>query len=197
MLNLSFNKIPDAANSDGSTSALSRFNVWRTAVLGAVCVGIAGSTALAESKPAARPASPVTGDTLAERYCANIIDEAQDARFAWQAKTIADMEKELDKRIALLNEKSAELKSWIERREEFLKLANDGLVEIYSTMRADAAAPQLAAMNEVTAAAIVMKLPPKVASAVLAEMEADKAARMTATIAGAGRMAKRKQGGES
>jgi len=79
----------------------------------------------------------------------------------------------------------------------FMKLANDGLVEIYSTMRADAAAPQLAAMNEVTAAAIVMKLPPKVASAVLAEMEADKAARMTATIAGAGRMAKRKQGGES
>src|SRR5690606_17499569 len=100
-------------------------------------------------------------NSLAEHYCANIADAAQDARFAWQVKTITEMEKELDKRIAIINEKSAELKAWIEQREKFLEMANDGLVEIYTKMRADAAAQQLAAMNEVTAAAIVMKLPPK------------------------------------
>lgn len=152
---------------------------------------------LADAQQAARPADAVTGHTLAERYCSNITDAAQDARFAWQAKTISDMEKELDKRISTIDEKSAELKAWVEQREKFLEMANEGLVEIYSIMRPDAAALQLEAMNEVTAAAIVMKLPPKVAGAVLSEMEAEKAARMTATIAGAGRAAKRNKGGES
>jgi len=191
MLNLSFNKSVQAA-------------VLGAALMTVVCVpalaepAATAATEDAAQEQAARPASAITGDTIAERYCANITDAAQDARFAWQAKTIADMEKELDKRIAAINEKTAEVKGWMEQREKFLEMANDNLVEIYSNMRADAAAPQLAAMNEVTAAAIVMKLPPKVASAVLSEMDAEKAARMTATIAGAGRVAKRNgKGGES
>lgn len=197
MLNLSFNRsLTAAADIRGACGALNA-KLWCAAALGAIIAGMVSGAAMAEPEQAAKPASQVTGDTLAERYCANITDAAQDARFSWQAKTIGDMEKELDERIAAINEKSAEIKAWMAQREKFLEMANDGLVEIYSTMRADAAAPQLAAMHEVTAAAIVMKLPPKVASAVLAEMEAEKAARMTATIAGAGRIAKRNKGGES
>lgn len=198
MLNWSFNN--SHAGSNGETRGVAGVRpvrILRTSVLGFSCAVVLGWAGFANAQQAARPADAVTGQTLAERYCSNITDAAQDARFAWQAKTISDMEKELEKRIAAIEEKSAELKAWVEQRERFLKLANDGLVEIYSIMRADAAAPQLAAMNEVTAAAIIMKLPPKVAGAVLSEMEAEKAARMTATIAGAGRAAKRNRGGES
>lgn len=185
MLSWLFNNFLSGSNrSAGSLAAIS-------------CAVVVGWAGFANAQQAARPADAVTGQTLAERYCSNITDAAQDARFAWQAKTIAEMEKELDKRIAAIEEKTAELKTWVEQREKFLKLANENLVQIYSIMRADAAAPQLEAMNEVTAAAIIMKLPPKVAGAVLSEMEAEKAARMTATIAGAGRVAKRNRGGES
>lgn len=200
MLNLSFNKFSLAAVAvDGShaTAMMSGTRVSQFVALGLLVAGLAAFPAQADAEQVARPADTVTGRTMAERYCANIGDAAQDARFAWQAKTISDMEKELDKRIAAIEEKSAELKDWVEKREKFLDMANDGLVEIYTKMCADAAALQLAEMNEVTAAAIVMKLPPKIAGAVLSEMEAEKAARMTATIAGAGRAAKRNKGGES
>lgn len=197
MLNLSFNRSWAPGTGHEAMSAVVAARTWCALALGAILAGPMVSAAMGEEQQEPRPASTVTGNSLAEHYCANIADAAQDARFAWQVKTITEMEKELDKRIAIINEKSAELKAWIEQREKFLEMANDGLVEIYTKMRADAAAQQLAAMNEVTAAAIVMKLPPKIASAVLSEMEAEKAARMTATIAGAGRIAKRNKGGES
>lgn len=198
MLSWLFNNSHSGSNGSARSRASAQpTRAGRASVLGVSCAVAIGWAGLANAQQAARPADAVTGQTLAERYCSNITDAAQDARFAWQAKTISDMEKELEKRIAAIEERSVELKAWVEQREKFLKLANDGLVEIYSIMRADAAAPQLAAMNEVTAAAIIMKLPPKVAGAVLSEMEAEKAARMTATIAGAGRAAKRNRGGES
>lgn len=198
MLNSSFNNLPVATADELRIAEIApKGPVLRALAFGLLVGGLFWNATPGHAQQTARPADAVTGHTVAERYCANIGDAAQDARFAWQAKTISDMEKELDKRIAAIDEKSAELKAWVEKREKFLDMANDGLVEIYTKMRADAAALQLAAMNEVTAAAIVMKLPPKIAGAVLSEMEAEKAARMTATIAGAGRSPKRNKGGES
>jgi flagellar motility protein MotE (MotC chaperone) len=44
-------------------------------------------------------------------------------------------------------------------------------------------------MDELTAAAITSQLPPKASSLVLAEMNANKAARLTAIIAGAAEIA--------
>ena len=59
----------------------------------------------------------------------------------------------------------------------------------YSKMKPDAAANQITTMDELTAAAIISKLSPKASSLVLAEMDATKAARLTATIAGAAEIA--------
>jgi flagellar motility protein MotE (MotC chaperone) len=75
------------------------------------------------------------------------------------------------------------------KREEFTAHATDSLVEIYSKMKPDAAAPQLMAMDEFVAAAIMSKLSTKAASLIMAEMEAAKAARLSAVIAGAGEIA--------
>jgi len=151
-----------------------------------------------------RPAAPAAAAAAAERarkrpetletnaarqYCVNIADPAADARLAWQKKAVTEMEQELDRRIALLEAKTAEFQKWVKRRDEFVQKARDNLVLIYSRMRPDAAAMQLKALDEETAAAIVVKLDPRTASTILNEMESAHAARLTAIISGAARTA--------
>lgn len=122
---------------------------------------------------------------VAQQYCGSIADAAADARFAWQKKTLGEIERELDRRIDALEARTAELRQWLARREEFMKKAQETLVRIYARMRPDAAAAQLAAMDEGTAAAVLTRLDPLNASAILNEMPAEPAARLTTTIAGA------------
>jgi len=139
--------------------------------------------------PAKRSDPPALATTAARQFCVNIADAASEAKFAWQKRALTDLQKELDERIALVDAKTAELKTWVERRDEFSKKARDNLVLIYGRMRPDAAAMQLTAMDEETAAAVLVKLDARIASAILNEMQPAQAARLTATIAGAARTA--------
>lgn len=127
------------------------------------------------------------GADLAKGYCVNIAGTAADARAALQQAKLAEMEKQLGNRIAVLETKTAEYKAWVERREEFLKRATNSLVKIYSQMEPDAAALQLVAMDEETAAALLMRLEPQNASAILNEMPPERAARLSGGIANASR----------
>lgn len=124
----------------------------------------------------------------ADDYCTNVADQATDARFAWQKKTLADMEQEILKRIALLEERTAEYQKWLARRDEFSQKANETLLRIYARMRPDAAAAQLAALDEETAASVITKLDARIASLILNEMDATQAVRLTATISGSGKI---------
>lgn len=136
--------------------------------------------------------------SLAEKYCSAVGDKATDARFAWQAETLKKMTKELDKRRAILEERIAELKQWVERRDRFVELGTESLVKIFESMRPDAASQQLSSVDEMTAASIITKLKARTASAILNEMDTVKAARLASTIAGAARYARRqakKKGG--
>ena len=142
----------------------------------------------ASSPPPTKTPEPPSFETSAARqYCVNIANAAADARFAWQKKTLAATEQELEKRIALLEAKTAEFQKWVTRRDEFVKKARDNLVLIYSRMRPDAAAMQLTAMDEETASAVLLRLEPRIASLILNEMEPAQAARLTAIIGGAAR----------
>lgn len=156
----------------------------------------------AQAQPAPQPSAPATppagvrkpaeprpeNSKLAEDYCANIVDAAADARFAWQKRTLSEMEKELERRIIILETRTAEYREWLARRDAFVKKAQETLVGIYARMRPDAAASQLAAMDEETAAAVLTKLNPRNASAILNEMPPNRAARLTTTIAGAAKI---------
>ena len=121
-------------------------------------------------------------------YCTSIATPAADARFAWQKKVLADLDQDIAKRIALLEEKIAEYKTWLARRDEFSQKANETLLRIYTRMKPDAAAAQLAELDEETAAAVLTKLEPRVASLILNEVPAAKAARLTAVISGAAKI---------
>lgn len=153
--------------------------IWTTAA-----TGPPPTSSLTESGQVAAPRS-----NFVRQFCVNVAEATADARYAWQKKTLADLERELDKRLALLEAKAAETRDWLTRRDEFSKKARDGLVLIYARMRPDAAAAQLSAMDEETAAAVLNRLDPRNASVIMSEMDPARAARLTAVIAGAARIA--------
>jgi flagellar motility protein MotE (MotC chaperone) len=159
-------------------------------------------THVAQRQPAAAVPSPAPAprrprqsmeaspqQTAVQQYCANIANPAAEARFAWQKQALADIERQLGERIALLDAKTAELQRWVTRRDEFIDKARQNLVQIYTRMRPDAAASQLTAMDEETASAVLLKLEPRTASLILNEMEPAQAARLTSIIGGAARSA--------
>jgi flagellar motility protein MotE (MotC chaperone) len=132
--------------------------------------------------------APPPNASPAQQYCYNTVDSAADARFAWQAKKIQDMEAELDKRSQQLEEKTQEYKRWLARRDEFSRKAQEKLVGFYAKMRPDAAALQLASMDEETAAAVLTKLETKVASQIMGEMVPEDAAKIATIISGAAKV---------
>lgn len=133
------------------------------------------------------PVPPASAAPLspAEQYCMNVEAAAVSARDAQQRKSLTQAQQEIEKRLKELADKAEEFKRWLKKRDDFLKKANDDLLEIYAKMKPDSAAAQLVAMNEITAAAIVSKLPPKAASLILAEMDAARAARLSSVLAAA------------
>ncbi|WP_398473318.1 MotE family protein [Tardiphaga sp.] len=118
------------------------------------------------------------------RFCSNITDQALDARVAWQQKELEATESKLKQRIAELEAKRAEYEEWLKLREDFLKKAEENVVEIYSRMNPEAAAQQIASMADDTAAAVLAKLKVRVASAILNEMEPARGAHLADTLAG-------------
>jgi flagellar motility protein MotE (MotC chaperone) len=120
----------------------------------------------------------------ADQYCSNIANAATDARFAWQKQTLLQTEEQIKQRVEELKGKIAEYQKWLARRDEFSRKAQAVITDIYAKMKPDAAAQQLMALDDETAAAVVTKLNPRVASALMAEMDPKQAARLTAIIAG-------------
>ncbi|MFZ1110050.1 MAG: hypothetical protein WAN43_17090 [Rhodomicrobium sp.] len=134
--------------------------------------------------PAKTDAPPETAANV-KSYCENIADQALDARFLAQKAELTRLEEELAKRTALLEAKKTEYQEWLTRRDEFISKAEANLVKLYAKIKPDAAAPQLAALDEEAAAALLLKLSPKASSAILDQMESGKAARLVSIIIGA------------
>lgn len=148
----------------------------------------APAQAVAAAKQNAKPApsEPASADQNSDvaRFCSNITDAALDARVAWQLKELEGAEAKLKQRIAELEAKRAEYEEWLKLREDFLKKAEESVVEIYSGMDPEAAALQIASMADDTAAAVLAKLRVRNASAILNEMEPARAAHLANTLAG-------------
>ncbi len=125
--------------------------------------------------------------TVADQYCRAVLEPAREARFAHQTAEVEALNRALDDRMAKIETKIAELKEWVARREDFASRMSEQLVSIYSGMRPEAASEQLAKIEESTAAAILSKLAPRVASQILNDMPAERAARLAMILMGASR----------
>lgn len=124
-------------------------------------------------------------------FCGNIDDQAADARYSLQAKQLADLKVEVEKRMQALEEKRKEYEIWLKRRDEFVSKARDSLVDIISKMKPDAAAAQMTLIGDEAAAALLLKLNPRVSSVILNEMPPEEAARLARVIVGSQRTAAR------
>jgi flagellar motility protein MotE (MotC chaperone) len=138
-------------------------------------------TAPPKSAPAAAAAP---GENEVALFCSNVADPAVDARLAWQLKELEKAESLLRERIAEVEAKRAEYEKWMALRDDFLKKAEAQVVEIYSRMKPDAAAIQIAGMADETAAAVLAKLSPRSSSAIFNEMETGRAAHLADLLGG-------------
>ncbi|MHB8883512.1 MAG: MotE family protein [Methylovirgula sp.] len=118
------------------------------------------------------------------QFCVNTANAAANARIAWQAARLTELTTKLRQRIAELEAKRAEYEDWLHKHDEALQEARKDIVAIYSRMRPDAAAAQLSVMDEVMAASLLTKLNSRVASAILAEMDPGRAARIANAMLG-------------
>lgn len=132
----------------------------------------------------APPATDATQNEI-QQFCTNIADAARDQRYVLQRKDLETLQASIDERIATLEKRRDEYEDWLKRRNDFLKQAQLGLVDIYKTMKPDAAAGKLEMVNPEIAAAIVMQLPPRQSSLILSEMTDEKAATLTNIISSA------------
>lgn len=145
----------------------------------------AEETAAQKAEEAAKGAPGADVPPTVKSYCENIADQALDARFIAQKAELARLEGELAKRTAQLEAKKEEYQDWLKRRDEFINKVEDSLVKLYTKIKPDAAAPQLSAMDEEAAAALLMRLSAKTSGAILDQMEAAKAARLVSIVMGA------------
>ncbi len=159
---------------------ISRSTVRRTLLLGTILLAV----------PQVGAQEPVTVSSTStqdeiRQFCTNIADAAKDQRYLLQKQELETLRSDVDARIAVLESRKAEYEDWLTRRNDFLVRAEAGLVEIFKTMKADAAAPQLEEMNLEVAAAIIMKLPARQSGLVLSEMDPQKAGMIATIIASA------------
>ncbi len=162
-----------------------------------VAIGFVSAAQAASDNRSVRAVAPKPIDAaqLAQsddsQFCENIKDTAREQRYALKTRELNELRAAIEKRIEVMEAKRAEFETWMKRRETFINMADDSLVEIYAKMRPDAAAGRLEILGETLAAAILLKLPARQAGVILNEMKAEKAAQITQVIALSGRRGKR------
>lgn len=133
---------------------------------------------------APKPAEAKAPATDIQQFCANNAAIMGDAKIGWQTSRLLVLEEQIRQRLAELEAKKVEYAEWLRKREDAMRQAAESVVAIYARMRPDAAALQIAAMDDAAAAAILAKLSSRNAGAILNEMEAGRAARLTRTMSG-------------
>ncbi|MDQ0319156.1 flagellar motility protein MotE (MotC chaperone) [Pararhizobium capsulatum DSM 1112] len=156
----------------------------RFSILAAGCLMLAIPGAFAQEVAAPAAGVPANGDEI-QQFCTNIADAARDQRYVLQKQNLEELQAKVDERIATLEKRRTEYQDWLKRRDDFLKEAELGLTDIYKNMKPDAAAGQLELINPAVAAAIVMRLPPRLSSLILSEMTSEKAAVLANIISSA------------
>lgn len=155
----------------------------KLASVGGVFLFAASVASLAQETQ--EPVDEVTKQAIEDalNYCENVSEDAEAIRMKWQMRAMFDAEEQMNAKIAQLDEKVAELREWVERREQILQRAEGHVVDIYSKMRAEAAAEQLSTLDDITAVSVLMQMKARQAGAILAEMPAERAAYLTDTMA--------------
>jgi flagellar motility protein MotE (MotC chaperone) len=136
----------------------------------------------AANKTPEKAAADRPPDVEASRFCANAAPSIAEARI--ETRQLSELDAQVKQRLADLEKAEASVKEWVAKRDTSLKAASDDLVAIYARMQPETAATQIAAMDDQMAAAILGKLKPGAAGAILNEMEAERASKLAVVLSG-------------
>ena len=161
-------------------SAARKARIWRHMGRLALCAALpvfwaAGAHAQLDPE---RPA-PAAEQSEIALFCENTVDVVAEQRNEWQIRSLLVLRDEVDVRINQLRELRIDLEQWIERRDAILDQVEEHVVTIYSRMRPESAAEQIAILDIPTAVGILAKLSSRQASAILNEMDTGRAAELT------------------
>jgi flagellar motility protein MotE (MotC chaperone) len=150
----------------------------------AMLAGLPGAMhiARAETSPT-HTGAPVRSPREQDQICANISASVEATRLEQKRRVLADLEKDIAKRLEALEARKNELRAQIEKIDGFEQRVNDALVAFYAGMKPDAAAAHLAELEDETAAALLMKLKTKISAKILNEMSAARGAALVKRIA--------------
>ncbi|WP_181704768.1 MotE family protein [Chthonobacter rhizosphaerae] len=118
----------------------------------------------------------------ANDFCRNNAPVAEEIGRELQIRRLVLTEQRINARIEALKAATEETRRWLEQRDELLGKADDQLVEIYSRMRADAAAAQLSVLGNDLAVSLIMRLPPRAIGPIMNEMESGRAAALAGAV---------------
>ena len=172
-----------ASLSQGRTTRAFGVSILLSAIL------LAGPATAQDGRTPEREKSKATADRAADveasRFCASVAPSIAEARIAWETKRLGELDAQVKQRLAELEKVEASVQEWVAKRDAILKGASDNLVAIYAKRQPETAATQIAAMDDQTATAILGKLKPGAAGAILDEMEAERASKLAALLSGA------------
>ena len=151
----------------------------------AAVLGLGAASAQAAAPAAAAPAAQAPpGPAEAQRFCQNVAAAAADARFALQTRKLNELEDGIAQRLAALESKEAEVKAVLDAHDAAKRQAEAALLAIYAKMTPDAAARQVAVLDDALAAAELRGLNARQSSAILDEIPSERAAKLVDAIAG-------------
>jgi flagellar motility protein MotE (MotC chaperone) len=114
-----------------------------------------------------------------DKYCANIATNTNQAANLLHEQQLHELESQIELRIKELDAKRSEVQRLIDTNEAMLAKANQSLVDLYSKMKPDAAASQIAKLDDDIAVALLVHVKTKEMSAIMDEMEPERAAAFT------------------
>ena len=132
----------------------------------------------AANKTADKPQRDKTPEIEASRFCANAARRSPKRASPGRRNSSAISTRRSSNGSSISKKRRRRVQEWVAKRDAMLKAASDNLVAIYAKMRPETAATQIAAMDDQMAAAILRKLKPGAAGAILNEMEAERASKL-------------------
>jgi flagellar motility protein MotE (MotC chaperone) len=147
-----------------------------------------GSVALAQNASAARVSADAAAKAASNdisRFCTNIAPSAEALRIAWQIERLTKLDEQVRQRLADLEKAERETRDWVSKREAMIKSGADSVVAIYAKMQPDTAASQMGAMEDGVAVSILAKLNPRTAGAILEQMDAARASKLSSVLSAA------------
>lgn len=114
-----------------------------------------------------------------KNFCAALASGLKDKILALQKNELLELKVEIDTNMTALNARMEQYKKLLQQRDDELRKIDDNVVAIYTKMRPETAASQIAMLDNKQAATLLFKLNPKTTSLILNEMDPAKAALLT------------------